>query len=161
MGLLASCTCLFLSCSGWAIRMLCVAPSVICDKGLVQTEKLLPVNPCPGEHPPQFLLSQQSDRTGQFYSFSPIRGFRVPPHVEMADQEHSEAERKKLEKWKEEVRLNREETIWRLNEISMPDSRDLSCHPDLVFASAYVLDNRVGENNIELVVSELSHISGI
>ncbi len=54
-----------------------------------------------------------------------------------------------------------EVTVWGLEKISLADALYFLSHLALLLKRSYMLDNRVGVDNIEFFVLKLLHISGV
>gem|GEM_PF-3667304 len=67
----------------------------------------------------------------------------------------------KLKEGKLNMRFDWKEAIRRLYDIIFPHTSDLTCHTTLVFFSTYMLNHRIGKNNIETLIVKLRKIARI
>lgn len=80
----------------------------------------------------------------------------------VAYQPHPELERHELKAWNQEVGLDREVPVRRLDEEAPADPMHLARHPHLVAPGSDVLDHRVREDDVELpvIVGKVAGVPG-
>jgi hypothetical protein len=132
-----------------------------CNQGLAQAEEVLIANLGIGEKRLQALTIEELNRANDFERIIELRGARIPAETEPPQHLGARPLGQKLKKWDVKVRLDGKVTVGRLHQIALADASNLAGHARLLGGISDVLDDRIGKDEVELIVVELLQIASI
>src|SRR5262249_1331956 len=117
-----------------------------------EPEHTLTPDLCVWKHMAQLILIQQADLLKQRITFLLTRPRHQAPDRKVPQQTQLKCARQPVHERSEEVRLDWEPLIWRLDVVALAHALAFGGEPALIFVITEVLDHRVAIHNVKRVI---------
>lgn len=138
-----------------------VLPSFTNCKGFGQSPELFLIYYSTWKEVSEFLFGHEPDAADPGKGVLLVFELDAPGNFDVEGDEGAPFDGEKLEEGQYEMWLDGKMAIGRLEIVAFAHALHLLGHMTLIFERADVFDDRVGKDNIELLVGELFHISGV